>query len=609
MSFVFLDTMEEHKQLEETNKQMEETNKSEEAPKPKRQYKKRSATEETKQKDAANIQELIESLENNSDAVVAKKPTKRKKTSSVDPSLLVVPLPVPLPKDASPLCSESLPQVASPLCSESLPQVASPLRVKDLPDPSSVPVPVPEPPEKKKRVSRKKVVAEQPTVVETPIVVQTQEVITKPQVVETQMVEPEVVITKPPEVVVAEQHVVVGKQKTQKQKSNEGHPQQPQQTQQHSEDDVHVIKQANGQQTVVFDPYNPLNKLIGKEDIEALLSTYGITTPIHNPEIYKRAFVHRSYVRRPESELAEKGITLAAKPDACLPLYSKSNERLEFVGDGVLECVTKYYLYRRFPQENEGFMTSKKIELVKNEHIGRIAYEMGLHKWYILSKNAEFIHTRSNLKKLGCLFESFVGAMFLDFNKIAVEDSQHWFRDVFVCGPGFQMVQIFIERVFEKHVDWTNLIYNDTNYKNILQAIVQKEFKVTPHYLERYTPWEKQNLAQNANAHAVSAEDKKVFHMGAYLCLGQAIHDIPDLEGAAVPLTQFRSFDDMHEYMSSHRKMLILLGEAKHKIKKKAEQMACESAIQCFANTWGLSSSSASTTAATYSSSFSTSTR
>ena len=39
-----------------------------------------------------------------------------------------------------------------------------------------------------------------------------------------------------------------------------------------------------------------------------------------------------------------------------------NNERLEFLGDGVLECITKYYLYRRFPKENEGFMTEKKID-------------------------------------------------------------------------------------------------------------------------------------------------------------------------------------------------------------------------------------------------------
>ena len=78
----------------------------------------------------------------------------------------------------------------------------------------------------------------------------------------------------------------------------------------------------------------------------------------------------------------------------------KSNERQEFLGDGVLELITKYIL-QEISKENEGFMTEKKIAIVKNENIGRIAYEMGLHKWLIISKNAEEKKTRTNLKKVG----------------------------------------------------------------------------------------------------------------------------------------------------------------------------------------------------------------
>ncbi|NDB36077.1 MAG: hypothetical protein EB023_12220, partial [Flavobacteriia bacterium] len=52
-------------------------------------------------------------------------------------------------------------------------------------------------------------------------------------------------------------------------------------------------------------------------------------------------------------------------------------------------------------------MTEKKIAIVKNEAIGKIALEMGLHKWLVLSKHAEEKRIRTNLKKLGCLFEAF----------------------------------------------------------------------------------------------------------------------------------------------------------------------------------------------------------
>jgi hypothetical protein len=327
------------------------------------------------------------------------------------------------------------------------------------------------------------------------------------------------------------------------------------------DEDIRIEKQANGIDTYIFDPYNPLNKVITETEIQQILLKYGVRTPIHNILLYQRAFVHRSYLKRPEIENKENNIIIQPRPPDCLPLYSKSNERLEFVGDGVLECITKYYLYRRFPKENEGFMTEKKIALVKNEAIGKLAYEMGLHKWFILSKHAESKQTRVNLKKLGCLFESFLGAMFLDFNKVSVHDEGGWFQNVFVTGPGFQMVQIFVENVFEQHVDWIQLIKNDDNYKNILQVKIQKEFKVTPHYME-------------VDEH----HTEQGYHMGVYLCLGQPIHAVNP--STAIPVAHFRSYDEIHQHMSQHGKILVYFGGAKHKIKKKAEQMACEHAIQ-----------------------------
>jgi dsRNA-specific ribonuclease len=327
------------------------------------------------------------------------------------------------------------------------------------------------------------------------------------------------------------------------------------------DEDIRIEKNHLGIETYVFDPYNPLNHQIEEEDIQQILKTYGINVKIHNIQLYKRAFVHRSYIRRPFLENVQNNVTIVPKPDDCMGLFTKSNERLEFIGDGVLECITKYYLYRRFPKENEGFMTEKKIALVKNESIGKMAYEMGLHKWSVLSKHAESKQTRTNLKKLGCLFEAFLGAMFLDFNKLNINDEEGWFQNVFATGPGFQMVQIFVENVFEHHVDWISLIQNDDNYKNILQVKIQKEFKVTPDYIEM----EEHNPDTG-------------YHMGVYLCLGQPIHAA--VKTNALHYSRFKSYGDIHEYMSIHNKIFLFLGEGRHKIKKKAEQIACEESIQ-----------------------------
>ena len=256
-------------------------------------------------------------------------------------------------------------------------------------------------------------------------------------------------------------------------------------------------------------------------------------------------------------------IKIADKPDNCMPLKTKSNERLEFVGDGVLELITKYYLYRRFPKADEGFMTEKKIAIVKNEHIGKLAYEMKLHKWLIISKHAEEKNTRINFKKLGCLFEAFLAALFLDVNKLAIKDEAKWFENVFVTGPGFQMAQIFIENVLEKHIDWTQLINHDDNYKNKLQVIVQKEFKVTPDYLE------------------LSHDMENGYVMGVYICLGQEIHEVKSRD--AIAFSTIGSFNAIHDIVAKERKSFIFLAKATHKIKKKAEQIACELAISLIA--------------------------
>ena len=320
--------------------------------------------------------------------------------------------------------------------------------------------------------------------------------------------------------------------------------------------DDDIIKSEEG---LIFNPYNPLNVKITLNEVQSILTKYNIPSIVHNVALYERAFVHRSYTKRPNFENIQQKITIVERPHDCMPLSSKSNERLEFLGDGILEAVTKYYLYRRFPKENEGFMTEKKIAVVKNEAIGRIALEMGLHKWLILSKHAEEKKIRTNLKKLGCLFESFIGALFLDCNKITVKDENNWFQNMFVTGPGFQLAQKFIENVFEKHIDWVALIQNDDNYKNILQVKIQKEFKVTPHYVE------------------IEHDIDLGYKMGVYLCLGQPIFNLTHKN--SLHISSFKTFKIIHDYVAENGKIFLFMGEGQHKIKRKAEQIACNEAI------------------------------
>ena len=324
---------------------------------------------------------------------------------------------------------------------------------------------------------------------------------------------------------------------------------------------------------IIFNPFNNRNVEITEKQVSDILQKYGVPSKVHNFNLYRRAFIHKSYCKRPKLENLANEVTIADRPDDCMTLKTKSNERLEFLGDGILEAITKYYLYRRFPKENEGFMTEKKIALVKNESIGKMAYEMGLNKWYIMSSNAEEKKTRTNLKKLGCLFEAFLGALFLDFNKIQINDEHGWFSETFVTGPGFQIAQIFVENVFDSHVNWIDLLQKDENYKNRLQVVLQKAFKVTPIYCE-INDW----------------NEEDGYHMGVFLCVGQHSHGLTRNDAltfdnlkyethnnSVVPFYSLNPLENISYYLENiNKKLWLFLGESKHKIKKKAEQSACK---------------------------------
>lgn len=326
----------------------------------------------------------------------------------------------------------------------------------------------------------------------------------------------------------------------------------------HDDDIVKVDEQ------LVFNPYNSNNTEITLNQVQSILSKYlsnhNINYKVSNFQLFKRAFIHKSYTKRPHLLNVKENVIITECPFNCMPLHTKSNERLEYLGDGVLECITKFYLYRRCPKDNEGFMTEKKIALVKNEAIGKLAYEMSLHKNYIISKHAEEKKIRTNLKKLGCLFESFLGALFLDANHINIHDEDEWFSKSFVTGPGFQICQLFVESIFETHVDWMKLIRDDDNYKNILQVKIQKEFKVTPHYLE------------------LNVDQETGYKMGVFICLGQEIHEVSPED--AIHYNKFKSFEKIQKYYETYNRAFIYLGESQHKIKRKAEQQACEQIIK-----------------------------
>ena len=311
-----------------------------------------------------------------------------------------------------------------------------------------------------------------------------------------------------------------------------------------------------------FNPYNNKNREITKSEIEDILYLHlNFKYKINNLDIFKRAFIHRSYCKM--SDDGTNNITMCPKPSDCLPLKSKSNERLEFLGDGILEMITKYYLYVRFPKGDEGFMTEKKIAIVKNEHIGYLAQCLKLPKYYIISNHAEEKNIRNNTKKLGCLFEAFLGALFLDANKIPLHvcHTVDFSNINFYSGCGMQICQLFLHSVFEKYIDWNTIIGTNDNYKNYFQVMLQKEFKVTPEYII---------LEQN---------QENIYTMGVFLVIGYE-HIPSDTSSALKFMYDVKSFEEIHKIIEEKEKAFIYFAQGSHRTKKKAEQIACEEAIK-----------------------------
>lgn len=221
-------------------------------------------------------------------------------------------------------------------------------------------------------------------------------------------------------------------------------------------------------------PYNNKNTLIDKYNIKNFLSE------INNDEveqtdldinfninIYRRAFVHRSYCTRKNENFIDGNVNC---PDDCIPLQEESNERLEFLGDAVLHEVVAEYLFERYPSENEGFLTTTRTKLVNGEMLASLSKKIGLNKFIMISNQIENNNGRENKNILEDTLEAFIGAILLDFKE----------RNY----SGHEIATKWIINVLEKYVDFTELMVQNTSYKDKLVKYCQHNFQFIPKFCE-----------------------------------------------------------------------------------------------------------------------------
>lgn len=227
-----------------------------------------------------------------------------------------------------------------------------------------------------------------------------------------------------------------------------------------------LVKTPDADVSGFVNPFNKVNKLLTKNVVQNILKKFGIYQNINNLGLYQEAMVHESYSIPKINEICARDCVKVVKnPDGCVLLQSKSYERLELLGDAVIENIIVYYLFRRFPNQNEGFLSQLKMNYVNRITLGQLSKVIGLNEYMLISKTYDDkINARHDDKILCDVFEAFIGALFVDFN-----NDKHGFLQSFMSGAGYQVAEQFMINLIESEqsgVDITIFITNDTNYKD-----------------------------------------------------------------------------------------------------------------------------------------------
>jgi ribonuclease-3 len=169
-----------------------------------------------------------------------------------------------------------------------------------------------------------------------------------------------------------------------------------------------------------------------------------INIKFNDLELLKKAFVHRSYINENKNSKLEH------------------NERLEFLGDAVLELVITDFLFKRFADKDEGVMTSYRSALVNADTCSKIATDLDVNDFLLLSKGEAKDTGKARQYILANALEAIIGAIYLD--------------------QGYDMAKVFIEKYFTTLIDKIMEEGLHIDAKSLFQEKAQDIDGVTPIY-------------------------------------------------------------------------------------------------------------------------------
>ena len=231
-----------------------------------------------------------------------------------------------------------------------------------------------------------------------------------------------------------------------------------------------------------LNPFNKVNKLITKNTVQNILKKYGIFQNINNLDLYQDAMVHESYTIGKIKDICSRDNVKPVKnPDGYVLLRENSYERLEFLGDAVIENIIVSYLYRRYPNQREGFLSTMKVNFVNRITLGHLSKVIGLSEYLIIGRTLDDLHNAREDDKILCdIFEAFIAAIYLDFNS-----NKHGILNSFISGTGYQVAELFLINLIEdetSNLDITTFILDDRNYKNKLTKLIRRIYKYMPEF-------------------------------------------------------------------------------------------------------------------------------
>ncbi|MDH4069735.1 MAG: ribonuclease III [Ignavibacteria bacterium] len=164
---------------------------------------------------------------------------------------------------------------------------------------------------------------------------------------------------------------------------------------------------------------------------------------IRNEDVFVQALLHRSFLQR-------------------MSHVGPSNERLEFLGDSILNLIVAEYLFHHFPESEEGDLTKLRSRLVNRKALAAYGKELGLFDFILLSDSAAHAGAKGSETIIADTYEAVVAAIYLD--------------------GGFEAAQTFVQRQVLAAVKQGTVSTDDENYKSRLLEFSQARGLGTPRY-------------------------------------------------------------------------------------------------------------------------------